>query len=44
MADDGVRYIGTWHLIITKDPEGGCVNWEMYCHILHNRNTVGGEI
>lgn len=38
---DGGRYIGTWHLTITKDPETDWVNWGMYRHMLHDRNTVG---
>lgn len=36
---DGGRYIGTWHLTICKDSDW--VNWGMYRHMLHNKNTVG---
>lgn len=38
---DGGRYIGTWHLTITKDPESDWVNWGMYRHMLHDRSTIG---
>ena len=27
---DGGRYIGTWHTVITKDPDSSWVNWGMY--------------
>ena len=27
---DGGRYVGTWHLIVTKDPDTGWVNWGTY--------------
>jgi 4-hydroxy-3-polyprenylbenzoate decarboxylase len=39
---DGGRYIGTWHITITKDPETGWVNWGMYRLMIHDRNTLGG--
>ena len=38
---DGGRYIGTWHATITKDLDSGWVNWGMYRHMVHNKNTVG---
>ena len=38
---DGGRYIGTFHLTIAKDLEGDWVNWGMYRHMLHDKNTVG---
>jgi phenylphosphate carboxylase alpha subunit len=38
---DGGRYIGTWHLTICKDLKSDWVNWGMYRHMLHNRNTIG---
>ena len=38
---DGGRYIGTWHVTICKDLESGWVNWGMYRHMLHNKNTIG---
>lgn len=41
---DGGRYVGTWHLVITKDPDGGWVNWGMYRLMIHDRKTMGGII
>ncbi len=38
---DGGRYIGTWHIDISKDLDGEWVNWGMYRHMLHNKNTIG---
>jgi len=41
---DGGRYICTWHITITKDPDTGWVNWGMYRRMIHNKNTLGGMI
>jgi 4-hydroxy-3-polyprenylbenzoate decarboxylase len=41
---DGGRYIGTWHLVITKDPDSDWVNWGMYRVMVHDRKTLGGLI
>ena len=38
---DGGRYIGTFHLTITKDSDSDWVNWGMYRHMLHDKNTIG---
>jgi phenylphosphate carboxylase alpha subunit len=38
---DGGRYLGTWHLTVTKEMEGDWVNWGMYRHMLHNKNSFG---
>lgn len=38
---DGGRYIGTFHLTICKDLNSNWVNWGMYRHMLHNKNTIG---
>lgn len=37
---DGGRYIGTWHLTICKDLNSDWVNWGMYRHMLHDKNTI----
>lgn len=39
---DGGRYLGTWGSTITKDLEGGWVNWGMYRQMIHRRNRLGG--
>jgi len=37
---DGGRYIGTWDVVITRDPDTGWVNWGMYRVMVHNKNTL----
>lgn len=41
---DGGRYLGTWHIIVTKDPDTGAVNWGTYRTMVHNRYLVTGLI
>jgi 4-hydroxy-3-polyprenylbenzoate decarboxylase len=38
---DGGRYIGTWHLIATKDPDTQWVNWGMYRLMVIDERTMG---
>ena len=38
---DGGRYIGTGHLVITKDPDSEWVNVGTYRIMLHDQNTAG---
>lgn len=38
---DGGRYIGTFHLTITKDLDSDWVNWGMYRIMVQDRNTLG---
>ncbi len=38
---DGGRYMGTFHLTISKDLDSEWVNWGMYRLMLHNKNTLG---
>lgn len=38
---DGGRYLGTWHIVVTKDPNTGWVNWGAYRQMVHNRRTLG---
>jgi phenylphosphate carboxylase alpha subunit len=38
---DGGRFLGTWHIDVTKDPDNGHVNWGMYRHEVHDKNTLG---
>ncbi len=40
-AGDGGRYIGTWHIDVTKDLDTDWVNWGMYRHMLYDKNTFG---
>jgi 4-hydroxy-3-polyprenylbenzoate decarboxylase len=41
---DGGRYIGTWHIVITKDPDSGWVNWGMYRLMVIDRKTMACQI
>ena len=38
---DGGRYLGTWHGVITRDPETGWTNAGMYRTMIHDRKTLG---
>ncbi len=38
---DGGRYLGTWHGVVTKDPETGWTNVGMYRTMIHDRKTLG---
>jgi UbiD family decarboxylase len=42
--EDGGRYIGTGHLVITKDPDTSEVNLGTYRVMLHDAKTVGVSI
>ncbi len=39
---DGGRYIGSWHLVIAKDPDSEWTNWGMHRHMIYDRNHVVG--
>lgn len=39
-VDQG-RYIGTWHVDVTKDPDSKEVNWGVYRHVIHGPRTLG---
>lgn len=41
IARDGGRYLGTWHCVITKDPETGVRNVGMYRVMVHDRDSLG---
>ncbi len=41
---DGGRYLCTWHLNITKDPDTGWVNWGMYRAMINSKNSLTGMI
>ena len=38
---DGGRYLGTWHITVTRDPDSDWTNWGMYRHMLHDKNSFG---
>jgi len=41
---DGGRYIGTWHVVVTRDPDSNWVNWGMYRLMVHDSNTIAVRI
>jgi len=38
---DGGRYIGTWHVDVTRDPDSGWTNWGMYRHMVIDKSSIG---
>lgn len=41
---DGGRYIGTWHCVISKDPDSEWTNWGMYRLMIFNKNLITGYL
>ena len=39
---DGGRYLGTWCIVVTKDPETGWTNWGTYRFMIHNTQYLAG--
>ena len=39
---DGGRYIGTWDLVVSMDPETKWQNWGMYRFMIHNERYIVG--
>ena len=39
---DGGRYIGTWDLIVSKDPDSDWMNWGMYRFMIQSRKYLVG--
>lgn len=39
---DGGRYLGTWDIVVTKDPETGWMNWGTYRFMVHNTQYLAG--
>lgn len=40
---DGGRYIGSWHLVIVKDPGSDWTNWGMYRLMIYNSAYIAGD-
>lgn len=38
---DGGRYLGTWHIVATRDLQGSWTNYGMYRLMIHDRNHLG---
>lgn len=41
---DGGRYIGTFHGVITRDPDTGWENMGMYRQVIHNKSTTSMSV
>ena len=41
-AGDGGRYLGTWCIVVSKDPDSGWVNWGTYRFMLHSTQLLAG--
>jgi 4-hydroxy-3-polyprenylbenzoate decarboxylase len=39
---DGGRYLGTWDLVVSRDPGSGWVNWGIYRFMVHNERLLTG--
>jgi len=39
---DGGRYLGTWCIVVCKDPDTGWVNWGTYRFMIHNTRYLVG--
>ena len=41
-AGDGGRYLGTWCIVVCRDPETGWVNWGTYRFMIHDAQHLVG--
>jgi 4-hydroxy-3-polyprenylbenzoate decarboxylase len=41
---DGGRYLDTFGVTATKDPDSNWVNWGVYRHMIHNKSILGGIV
>jgi 4-hydroxy-3-polyprenylbenzoate decarboxylase len=41
---DGGRYINTFGVTATKDPDSDWVNWGVYRHMIHKKSILGGIV
>lgn len=41
---DGGRYIGTWHVLVTRAPDSEWTNWGMYRVMLYDRKRMVGML
>lgn len=41
---DGGRYMCTWHINISRDPDTGWVNWGMYRAMINSKTTLAGLV
>ncbi|TDA69636.1 MAG: phenylphosphate carboxylase subunit alpha [Clostridia bacterium] len=41
---DGGRYLSTWHMVVSKDPDTAEVNWGMYRQMVIDEHTMVGPL
>ncbi len=41
---DGGRYLGTWHAVVTRDPDTGAVNYGMYRQMVFDERHLVGAV
>lgn len=41
---DGGRYIGTWHIVVSRDPDSEWVNWGVYRLVVLDKHTLSALI
>lgn len=41
---DGGRYLATWHMVVTKDPDSKEINWGMYRQMVYDSKTMTGPL
>jgi 4-hydroxy-3-polyprenylbenzoate decarboxylase len=39
---DGGRYLGTWDIVVSGEPDSEWLNWGMYRFMIHNKNHLAG--
>ncbi len=39
---DGGRYVGTWDLVVSREPKTNWVNWGIYRFMVHDSQTLAG--
>ncbi len=39
---DGGRYLGTWDIVVSRDPTTGWVNWGIYRFMVHDERLLAG--
>lgn len=40
---DGGRYLGTWDIVVSQDPDTKWTNWGMYRFMVHNHQYITGD-
>lgn len=41
---DGGRYLATWHMVVSREPDSGDVNWGMYRQMVFDERTMTGPV